>query len=505
MNTLYSFLRNKSFLRLVTWLILIAGILLRLVVWLQNRNLIIDEANLARNIYERSAAGLVAPLSYEQYAPPLFLLLTKCATALAGYGEQALRTFPLLSGIAALFLLIAILKKTGAVSSAWYPLFMIATGMIYVRYATEFKQYAGDSFVALFLVWLALRTDLVRSRRGLFLLTWVVAGSAAVWLSMPSVFVLAGVFCFYTYRSIQYKDPARWLLLCLCGVVWALQFGAYYYLLLRPDIQSDYLQNYHRGFFLHLLPANGAEWSQNATLLMDLMAATAGHWAISTALNLSLLTVGIVFLLRRRMAVALLLLVPVASMLLAAGLKQYSLIPRVSLFCMPLLLLLMGIGLDRLLRVRLAAFRFILVAAAFISMFNFAKNTISHLPLELEEVTRAFDFVQDKGVPGSRVFIRHTVAPAFYYYTTIHPGRDKWRKGKPGEALSEAHPLGWNTDCDSLIHQFKGRNAIVYSFENEPEFAAWKNGIRGYAAITDSFDRPGYKAYIFEAAQGVMQ
>src|ERR1700748_715444 len=84
--------------------IIIVGVVLRLIYYFQNRCLFIDEANIARNIYERSLEGLAKPLNYEQYAPPLFLWIIKISTLLFGCSEFAFRLFPLLCGIASLFL-----------------------------------------------------------------------------------------------------------------------------------------------------------------------------------------------------------------------------------------------------------------------------------------------------------------------------------------------------------------------------------------------------------------
>ena len=90
-------------LRITIGLIFLFGIILRFVLYFQNRNLIIDEANIVRNLAERGFAGLTLPLSYEQYAPPVFLWIEKLASILFGYGEYAMRGFPLLCGIAALY------------------------------------------------------------------------------------------------------------------------------------------------------------------------------------------------------------------------------------------------------------------------------------------------------------------------------------------------------------------------------------------------------------------
>eukprot|EP01136_Pigoraptor_vietnamica_P002975 Opistho-1_new@31642 len=122
-----------------------AGIAVRIAVYLQNRNLMIDEANVARNIYERGFLQLLSPLSYEQYAPPLWLWAIKATTTLANMGEQALRFIPLVSGFATLILLYLILKQLNLFRSAWYALLLLASGYIYIRYSTELKQYMTDA------------------------------------------------------------------------------------------------------------------------------------------------------------------------------------------------------------------------------------------------------------------------------------------------------------------------------------------------------------------------
>ena len=66
-------------------LILVMGVVLRLVYYFQDYDLIIDEANIARNLAERSFTGLCSPLSYEQYSPPSFLWIEKLMTLAFGF------------------------------------------------------------------------------------------------------------------------------------------------------------------------------------------------------------------------------------------------------------------------------------------------------------------------------------------------------------------------------------------------------------------------------------
>ncbi len=75
------------------------GIFVRIKAYLASGSLMLDEANLARNLAELDFAGLWQHLKYEQYAPPIFMTLSKAICLTAGYSELSLRFIPLLSGI----------------------------------------------------------------------------------------------------------------------------------------------------------------------------------------------------------------------------------------------------------------------------------------------------------------------------------------------------------------------------------------------------------------------
>ena len=142
--------------RIATWLlrlVLAAGAFLRIVVWFQNRSLFIDEANLARNFCEKSYAELFQPLAYEQFAPPFFSVIQKLSLRLFGQYELALRLFPLLCGLAAIWLFYQIVRRL--IGNPWVQLAVVwifCFSDFFMRYATEGKQYSSDLAVALLLV-----------------------------------------------------------------------------------------------------------------------------------------------------------------------------------------------------------------------------------------------------------------------------------------------------------------------------------------------------------------
>src|SRR5690606_15437393 len=134
-----------------------------------------------------------------------FLWILKLSTTLFGYGEMALRLFPLLCAIGSLFLFYQVLKKYTVHTSIWYALVLMASGYMYLRYSTEVKQYSCDVAVVLALILLALRKDVLTARPAVFLLYWFIIGSLTIWLSMPGVFMLAAIGFYYLYIVLKAK------------------------------------------------------------------------------------------------------------------------------------------------------------------------------------------------------------------------------------------------------------------------------------------------------------
>src|SRR5207247_7109011 len=94
--------RRQSSALLVSQVVLILGAALRLIEYLRNRPLGIDESFLALNLIEKSPAQLLHELDFEQAAPLGFLEVEKLAVDLFGWSEYALRLLPLLASLASL-------------------------------------------------------------------------------------------------------------------------------------------------------------------------------------------------------------------------------------------------------------------------------------------------------------------------------------------------------------------------------------------------------------------
>ncbi len=454
---------KRSTLIVLFYIIIIAGVLLRMVIYLHNRSLILDEANVAKNLYERDLASLFSPLNYAQFAPPLFLCAERIAGNSLGFSEMMLRLVPLLCSFLSLWLLLRVLQRLVSLEALWYPLLLMAFGYIFFRYATELKQYSSDVLITLMLICTALHFDITKTKPVRFCVVWAIVGSAAIWSSMPSVFILCGVGGYYLCEGWT-PDGKRILHVLIAGLIWASQFLVYYLHILGHDTNNTYLLNWHDRYFFVLLPHTVAQLQHNAELCISILSTMGGHTVLAVAFHLCLIVAGLVHLFRRRTATALLLFVPLVVLLVACGLHKFTLLPRVILFAMPLLLILTGVGLQQAFAMRSRVFKGVVTAIAVVCAANYCQFQYFYRPFKIEELKDGLQVLQKEKIDGAHLHVNFLVVPIYEYYTTIHPCKAKWSD------LAGAHCTAWHTDHDSLVQQLSGTHAFLYEWCDEDRF-----------------------------------
>lgn len=490
--------KNKTD-KLLFWIamfIMATGIIVRLVVLIQNRNLIIDECNIARNIYERGFAGLMKPLNYEQYAPPVFLWILKLFTNMFGMSEPVLRLYAFLSSIGATVMMYLVLRQFTSLRSLWYPLVLFAIAHIMIRYSTEAKQYMADVFVILLLIWSALKIKIETTPWYKFLLLWLLFGSVAIWASMPSVFMLSGVGLYYGYTCLQQKNYPKLSLIILVAVLWLLQFLLYYYTILKPQIQSDYLQQFHKDYFLYVIPHGFLEWKHNYHVLADLLEAAGGYHALAVIFHTLLIVTAVVVLLYKHTARGLLLVTPLVAVVVAAMAHQFSLLSRVALFTLPLLLILIGYGFELFMNVRFAAWRFIMLVVTMICIVN--HNSASKMirkPFSTEDFTAGLRFFKKEHISGRELYIHNGSRPALIYYTQIHPDKEEWAQ------FSDAHLLNWDANYDEIAGNATGRIGLIITSVYPDELARIRNAMEAHLTVVaklDDQEKHRVYAYVYQ-------
>ena len=396
-------------------LIIGLGLLLRVVVWWQQRSIALDEANLIRNYVERSYGQLFQNLDYAQYAPPLFSVVVKACIDLFGNNELSTRLFPLLCSGATLVLFRRLAWRWLPLPFACLALASVAFGGLFIDYATECKQYATEGFVALGLLevahWAGRRPLTPRLALGLAAL-----GAAAVWLSMTAVFVLAGIGLWWLTRSLKARDYHTTVRLGLVGAAWAASFLTYFILLLKANAESTYLQRFHHEYFLAFPPRSREDWQLLSGQLAGIADRAIGKTVLAMALAAVGAAVGTWQLLRRRDALFWLALVPVLACLTASALHYYSLIHRLTLFFLPLVIMIVYLGLATLATRRVPFV--VLVGLSLVVLGN--QQRLRHLvkPFygDYAEVRTGMEYIARHQRPGEMAFMNYNVSPVAYYY-----------------------------------------------------------------------------------------
>ena len=414
------------------------GVLLRLKIYIQNRSLFIDEASLARNIAERSYGGFFSSLSYQQYAPPLFLVKTKMVTEAFGNYEWALRLIPLLAGLWSMWLLWLMLKewvKSPVVRV--YGLSMFCLAFITIRYGTDFKQYSSDGFLALLFLWLATKDRQV-IWTGQRVAYWAFFGSLGIWYSMPLVFILSGVGLFFL--SVNWK---QWRSTFIVISTWLLSFGAYYFLILQHNIGSNYLENYFGGYFIELHNLSAKVWKNNSRLIIDIFKSITDKTTVSIAFGIATFLVGVAAIIRNDKTKAILVLIPIVALLLASILHYYTLMPRLTLFIFPSVLLIMCLGLDLLFRASNKWVKILLLCFVILGIVNKRGWDYIENKMVFEEIKPCLTQLQNESKVEDFVFVDHEGIPAFMYYTNNYE--------EPFKLKGTINLVGWNETISSYM------------------------------------------------------
>jgi hypothetical protein len=139
-------------------LLVVTGVVVRVGLWWQSRAFWRDELALVQSLDAYSLRELVGPLSDAQSAPPGWLLLVRTTTWVLGDGEQPYRLVALVSGCAAIAAIAVLACRL--VRSRWaalVPVLLLATLSQLVFYTAQTKQYASDVLLVTALLLLGTR------------------------------------------------------------------------------------------------------------------------------------------------------------------------------------------------------------------------------------------------------------------------------------------------------------------------------------------------------------
>lgn len=316
-------------------LAIVFGTIVRFRQYLSGRSLWLDEASLGLNIVERSFIGLSRPLDYDQGAPIGFLLIEKiCLIWFRGIFDQdlILRLFPLISGMVSLGLMFLVEKQIFHDKKLPVGTLIFAFSMLFVYYSSELKQYSSDAMFSLGLLYLAIswwKSPASSNKR----LALLLAGAVGIWFSHPSVFILSGIGIGMVFEAYIHRDMSSLKLSTAMIAFWLLNFVVLYFVSLRGLVNNQFLTDFWDFAFMPVPPWKNVGWFITAYLDLFAMIFTLAWPIVIVAACFFIL--GVISLILRQKILALILLIPYLTSLLASATDQYPFTGRMLLFITP--------------------------------------------------------------------------------------------------------------------------------------------------------------------------
>lgn len=496
-------------------LILIAiGVLLRAWHLLSGRSLWLDEAMIAASLSTRDWSGLLQPLDYWQVAPLGWLFLEKAAFEFLGGAEFALRLPQFLAGVATILLAAEaarrVLRGPGWIVAAA----AVALSPELVRFSAEAKPYAMDALASAVALFFAARYFHERASLGARdFAALLVAGVAAVALSFPSAFVLAGLGGALFLREALAR---RWIPAAGAAGVSAMWLAAFIVLQMATHqshgANVEIMGTEWRRSFAPFPPTSAEDVKWYFKALFQLFEFVFGGSSLFPALVAT--AIGAFVLMRRAWLWGVVLLGPVA---LAFGASCFGLYPfehRLLLFAAPMMLFLAAAGADAAVAMVRAPALATVIAAALI-LFGSASAlwgayTYYPAPFATEHIRPVLERIAALRQADDPIFVDRPALPAFRHYQSQTGFADvEVVEGRGGVLLScvlenaetiSQHPRIWvlyshaqyvfDAPQDVVLRQFAdavGRRvetiesisvkAFLYEFDDES--AARMTAIRG--------------------------
>lgn len=426
------------------WIIICVGIALRLIRYLYNPSLYFDESDIANDIIRTPFSEIILPSpDYAKAYPYLFIMIIKLLTHVFGNSEYVLRFFPLLSGIASLFLFYRVSKYfiDGKAMLIALGLFAVLDPLIFE--SSNLKPYSSDVFFTLSIYSLAIY---VQSKELNFprIILFGVFGAFIVWFSNPAVFVLAGLGgCLWVF-SLSKKEWSKVGKLLIVYSIWIISFIVDYFLYIR-NLQMNLNVNMKKLLvmeqaYMPIPPKSLADIKWFIDLFFSFF-----HYPVGmTLIGISVLAffIGCVSMYSRKKRDFFLLISPALVTFLAAALHEFIFRDRFILFLIPSILLIIAEGAEYIRSRTIDSSK--IIAVIFLSLLFFHPLTISVYraikPLPVENMRPVLKYVKDNWQKGDVLYVHYFAQYPFEYYSKYYPNPYTFDES---EYIIGIAPRGW--------------------------------------------------------------
>lgn len=410
------------------WLLVVVGVVLRLRQYAIGRSLWMDESFVALNILDRSLEKLLTvPLDFNQAVPAGFLVVEKLSSQAFGKNEYALRLFPLICGIAAIPLFLAIARRT--LSSVAVPfalgLFVVSGSLVY--YSSELKPYSLDVLAVLAMYamsFAALQRRLTLTEAALFGCT----GALLIASSYAGIFAATGcgvvvLTILLLERRLDWIRPA--LLVANLWALGATVFLIFYLYSFRSYTGGDFGDSSGG----RPIWSEAADWCWSAlrelAVVCGFYTSLSGSFVVVSLLVVVSLVAAVLafvglaeFFFGRRREFAV-LIAPVVVMLVIAAAGKFPILARSLLFVTPFMFLLIGNGVAVVVK-RLGGWTAAVVVTIFavvaVGAASFGGVVRPFASVRPAEIKSSLSYIADHWRSGDVLYVHYPTQYAFGYY-----------------------------------------------------------------------------------------
>ncbi len=481
-KSFYSILAKYLYPRL-EWIIIFIGIALRIVRYLSNPSLWLDEAYHAYLIIKFPFLDFSNP-----FVPAGYLFIERLFVKIFGTGEYSLRLFPLICGISSVILFYKFVRNYLSRKAVFLALFLFSLCEPLIYFSSEVKQYSSDVLCSLILYIMAHN---IRQKERINIakaFLYIVTGAVIIWFSHPALFVSAGIMVVLILSSFKQNNFKKMITLIWIASMWLASFIFNYFMILQNYHNYDWFIDTYINSYMPLLPLS----------LKDF------RWFISVSFNffkymdafplsgIAVLTViiGAYEFLKRDKIGFYIITTPILFTLFASGLHKYPFTDRLILFLWPAVLCIMAAGVEQILiktKKIYPILGWLIVILLFFHPLIYETLALINPPRK-EEIAPVISYIRNKRQPGDIVYVYAHAKVPFEYYAS----RFGFKKGDYIIGIKAAN--NW----DRYIHnldKFRGNKRVWVLFSHVRK----DNGIDEEKYLLHYLDKIGHKIDSYKA------
>ena len=321
--------------------VILVALGIRVLIYLSNPPLYVDETFLANNVFGLTYKELCSPLGWGQMAPLGFLMLVKTCVKLFGETEFALRLWPFAASCLGVYLFYRLNEEYLRGMEVIGAMLLFAFSSRHIFYSVDCKPYSTDILATIYAFLLAF--DFKKYRRGW--LFYGLGGAVLIWFSHPVIFVLAGIGISDFIAQAVTKNKTELKRIMLVLLFWLISFAVNYGVSLAPNKSYSASPTHSWGWFY----PQGALFSMGSMKVLAKRTVNLFDYSfgfrVPAFIPVCLCCIGGVRIFLRNKHEGGYLIGPIVIAVGAFFLKQYPLYERLALFLLPILIILMVKGI----------------------------------------------------------------------------------------------------------------------------------------------------------------